>query len=91
MYASCHHNGRLGNGGITIESSKLVLRGGSITGNAAAGVVARLGAKITVAKAVEGKPLTIVKDNTRFDWHTYGRPWNMPREMIGIPQAKINV
>lgn len=39
------------------------------------------GGKVTVAKAEEGKPQTVSKDNGQVDWGTHGNN----SEIIGIP------
>ena len=63
-----------------------MLRGGKISENRRNGVNAVQGTKVTVAKAEEGKPQTISKDNERHKWHTMDRG----SEIIGSSQEKIN-
>ena len=74
-----------------------MLRGGTISGNEQApsrggrggggdGVRSIGSGKITVAKAEEGKPQTISKDNKQHDW----RSWGDGSEIIGIPHKKIS-
>jgi len=84
-----------GYSGVTCKRGEVTLKGGLVTGNGA-GVRAIAGGKITVAKAEEGKPQTVCKDNGGHDWATGygGRDWGTEgagSEIIGIPQEKINV
>ena len=74
-----------GQHGVYVYESKVVLRGGMISENKLQGVDAFSGGKVTVAKAEEGKPQTVSKDNDEgHDWAAAGD------EIIGIPQEKIN-
>jgi len=80
------------------RGGKAMLRGGTISGNKRHGVAAS--SKVTVAKAEEGKPQTVRKDNKQcpdgafgvqlygpeHDWHT-----EKSGQIIGISQEKINV
>ena len=75
-----------GGDGVGATDGKVVLRGGTITENKGHGVSTIFGGKVTVAKAEEGKPQTVCKDNEVHDWSTDGRG-----EFIGIPQEKIIV
>ena len=76
-----------GGDGVGATDGKVVLRGGTITENKGHGVSTIFGGKVTVAKAEEGKPQTVCKDNEGHDWHARGEG----SEIIGIPQEKINV
>ena len=76
-----------GNVGVYVIGEKAALRGGMITENTRYGVHAFDNGKVTVAKAEEGKPQTVSKDNEGHDWHTLYEG----SEIIGIPQEKINV
>jgi len=75
---------KTGNHGVAVMGGKLVLRGGTVSENKGFGVFACSGAVVTVAKAEEGKPQTVSKDNEGHDWGAYGAL------IIGIPQEKIN-
>jgi len=56
-----------GGDGVQVIEGKVLLRGGTISENNS-GVVAVIGAKVTVAKAEEdGLPQTVSKDNGRGD------------------------
>ena len=71
---------------VLVSQCKLTLKGGTISENKDCGVYAR--EKITVAKAEEGKPQTVCKDNGQGD--NGGRDWVTDGgEIIGIPQEKI--
>jgi len=62
-----------------------MLRGGKISENQGPGVTARNCAKVTVAKAEEGKPQTVCKDNERYEWHR-----RSDGEITGIPPEKVH-
>ena len=67
-------------------SSGIYLSSGTVSENKMCGVAAYNGGKVTVAKAEEGKPQTVCKDNAGTDWYTLGDSG----EIIGIPQEKLN-
>jgi len=82
------------------DVTTLVLRGGTISENVGDGVTVFHEAQITAAKAEQGRPQTISKDNDcraderyvyaghagGYDWHAqYGG------EIIGIPEEKVNL
>ena len=75
-----------GSNGVQVQTGKVMLRGGTITENKEHGVVAYSGAKITVAKAEEGKLQTVSNSNNTHYWHTHDSSW----QITGIPQEKIN-
>ena len=74
--------------GVRLNGGKAPLRCGAISENEKNGVHADSSAKVTVAKADEGKPQTVSKDNTIHDWCPYRTDGS---EIIGIPQEKLNV
>ena len=72
---------------VTKGKGGVMLRGGAISENKRDGVYVWSGAKVTVAKAEEGKPQTVCKDNTLHDWCT---DTGEGSEIIGISQEKIH-
>ena len=76
-------HGVVANGNYSL--AKLMLRGGTVSENKSSGVLATRGGKVTVAKAEEGKPQTVSRENGCHSWSTEGG------EIIGIPQEKIDI
>jgi len=94
VFVSGHHNSvqlvdcvirKNGWDGVNVFQGKATLRGGTVSENKGYGVRAYNGGMVTVAKAEEGQPQTVSKDNKGNDWGTEGG------DIIGIPQEKINV
>jgi len=81
--------------GLHASQGMIMLRGGTITANKRSGVVADRGSKVTVAKAEEGKPQTISKDNMgnaeQYNWCIGTNAWDHGSEIIGIPQDNQRV
>ena len=74
-----------GSCGVLANLGMIMLRGGTISENVSYGVHALNSGTVTVAKAEEGKPQTVSKDNGNCrDWSTLE-----DGEIIGIPQEKI--
>ena len=90
---------RSGAYGLVANGDEVVLRGGKIRESGCSGVYGHSGAKITVAKAEEGRPQTVSKDYGGGRGNSPDMPlnWNVTGygggdedgEIIGIPQEMI--